>query len=69
MGRPVSEYAIYQGDTFLDIRTVAELAEKFKVAPETIRFWASPAHLKRTEKAIDNRGGQKVVIKLEEDEE
>lgn len=62
-------YAIYQGDEFLDIGTIAELGEKFNVAPETIRFWATPAHLERTKKANGDVGDRKIVIKIEKDEE
>lgn len=69
MPRPVSDYAIYQGDTFLDIGTVSELAEKFKVTPETIRFWGTPAHLKRMKKSDGEIGDSKIVIKLDDEDE
>lgn len=69
MPQVASAYAIYQGDEFLDIGTVHELAEKFNVAPETIRFWASATHLRRAEKADGKLGHRKIVIKIEEDEE
>lgn len=69
MPRFPSEYAIYQGDTFLDIGTIAELAEKFEVAPETVRFWGTTSYLKRSKKENGEFGDCKIVIKLEDDDE
>lgn len=69
MGRKPAQYAIYQGEEFLDIGTVDQLAEKFEVRSETIRFWATPTHQKRMANEDGSIGDRKVVIKLEEDEE
>lgn len=52
-------YALYKGDTFLDIGTAQELAGKFNVKKETIRFLASKANYKRLEKRKDT--SQKMV--------
>lgn len=48
------------GDEFLDIGTVEELAKKFNVKKETITYWASPANVKRAGK------NGKVAVKLDE---
>lgn len=69
MVRKPAEYAIYQGDKFLDIGTAAELAERFRVLPETIGFWATPTHHQRMKKKDGDIGNRKVVIRIEEDEE
>lgn len=45
------EYAVWRGEDCLAIGTVAELAERFGVKPETVRWWASPAAHRRAEKS------------------
>ena len=53
-------YAIYKGDTFVDLGTVAYLSKKYGISEETIRFYASPVYRRRLEaKNIKNR---KIVI-------
>lgn len=52
------EYALYHGDEFVAIGTKKELAELEGVSMNTISFYATPCHLKRT----NYRG--KVVIKV-----
>ena len=52
-------YALYKGDTFLDIGTAEELAIKFNVKKETIKFLASKSNYKRLEKRKDK--SQKMV--------
>lgn len=41
------EYALYLGDEFVCIATVRELAERLRVRPATIEYYASPANLRR----------------------
>lgn len=41
------EYALYQGDEFVCIATMKELAERLRVRPETIEYYASDANLRR----------------------
>jgi len=45
--RSHARYAVWKGDECLGIGTVAELAEKFGVAKQTIWWWASAANKKR----------------------
>lgn len=40
-------YAVYDNDTFVDVGTKHELAERLGVTTDTIVFIASPAHKKR----------------------
>lgn len=42
-----TEYALYHGDKFIAIGTADELARKQGVAPETIKFYATPAYAAR----------------------
>lgn len=46
-GKKLTEYALYKGDEFIDLGTVRELAKKYNVTEEYIRFISSPAHKKR----------------------
>lgn len=55
------EYAIYKGDTFIDIGTKKELAEKFNVNEDTITFWHSPSNLKRINSRKTYSGGMIVI--------
>ena len=49
------------GDEFLDIGTVEELAKKYNVRKETITFWASPANKRR----VKNKG--KVAVRIDDE--
>lgn len=44
------EYALYKGDEFIDLGTVAELAKRNGLSESTIRFYSRPAYLKRIKK-------------------
>ena len=57
----MKEYAVYKGDEFLAIGTAEELAEKFNVRPRTVKDWSCPSYYKR--------GGRKIAILLEDDED
>ncbi|MEY8458609.1 hypothetical protein [Lactococcus ileimucosae] len=52
-------FAVYKGEEFLDEGTVEELAKKFNVKPETVKFWATPTSYKR------DKGNRKIAIRLE----
>ena len=54
-------YALYHGDTFIDLGTKEYLAKLMGVKKKTISFYMSPTWLNRT-----NYNGY-VVIKSEED--
>lgn len=47
MARPQEEYALYKGDTFLDIGTAEELAEKYPVKASFVRYSTAPSAVKR----------------------
>lgn len=40
-------YALYKGDTFLDIGTAEQLAEKFNLSPNFIKWAGCPSAVKR----------------------
>lgn len=44
------EYAVYKGEEILAIGTLTECAKALKVKEGTVRFYATPAHKKRTGK-------------------
>ena len=54
-------YALYHGDTFIDLGTKEYLANLLKVKTNTIKFYTSPTYRKRT----GDRGY--LVIKIEEE--
>lgn len=58
------EYALYKGDKFLDLGTAEELAKKFNVKKETIKFYCTNTYLKRIGKDYKNR---LIAVKLEGD--
>lgn len=47
-------YALYKGDTFLDIGTAVDLAKKYNVEPRTIKYYSMESYLKKSTK-INNR--------------
>ena len=59
-------YAVYKGDILLGIGTTKELSEKFNVKRTTVRFWTTPANLKRAAKHKECKG-HKIAIKIEEE--
>lgn len=60
MSRLKSEYALYKGDVLLDIGTLDELQEKYKVKRETLYFYQTPAHKRR-----EKKGNLRVLVKLD----
>lgn len=45
-----SEYALYKGDTFIDLGTAEELAEKHNFKLRTIYYMTEPSYRKRMRK-------------------
>lgn len=46
----VKEYAVYKGDTFIDLGTVDELAERLNLSRKTILWYASCKRWKKEAK-------------------
>ena len=40
-------YAVYRGDEFIDMGTIKQLASKFRVKEDTMRYYTSKAHKRR----------------------
>lgn len=59
-------YAIYKGDTFLDIGTLKELAKKFNVKEKTIYFYSTEVYKKRRNYNFDNCY---IVIEVDESDD
>jgi hypothetical protein len=47
MAKVKTVYGVYKGEEFLDVGTMAELAERFDVDEVTVQKWASPTNHKR----------------------
>lgn len=57
-------YALYHGDTFLDVGTADELAERRGVQRRSVLFLATKTHKERTDYENSTR-----AYRLEEDED
>lgn len=55
-----SQYALYEGEKLVEIGTKRELAELLKVKVETITFYTTPTHRKRSKNGY-------CVVKIEEE--
>lgn len=59
----MKEYALYKGENILAIGTIKELAKKFNVKEKTMRFYGTPANLRKNSKSkIEN---YRVLVKLD----
>lgn len=54
-------YALYKGDSFLDMGSKSYLARLIGVKIKTIEYYMSPAHRRKT------KGNAYLVIKVEDD--
>lgn len=57
-------YAVYKGDTFIDLGPTGELADRIGVKKQTIIFWASNSNFNR----IKNYENHMIAIRIENDE-
>lgn len=60
------EYALYKGDTFVDMGTADYLAKLLNVKRETIKWLASPTARKRRKKGEDSNALICVRIDMKE---
>jgi hypothetical protein len=60
------DYALYKGDTFIDLGSKKRLAERIGVSVSTITFYGTPTYIKRGKREDSNRY---LVIKIRSDEE
>ena len=58
------DYALYKGDTFLELGSRKKLAEYLKVSLNTITFYMSPTYKKRAKNEYSNR---LIVFRIEDD--
>lgn len=68
MNFKIEKYALYAGDKFLDEGTADQLAKKFNVKRDTIKFYATPEYKRRLESRKNPTGRAKIVIRIEEDQ-
>ena len=70
MGHKQKVFAVYRGDTFIDVGTLKELSPRLRAKESTIRYYTSQAY--RNKLAKRNNGQydtQLVAISFYEDEE
>ena len=65
MGNKPSVFALYKGDTFVDVGTYAELAARTGIKIETLRFYATAMHRKR----LKNPEKGLIAVRLEEEDD
>ena len=65
MGNKPSVFALYKGDTFVDVGTYAELAARTGIKEESLRFYATSVHRKR----LKNPDKGLIVVRLEEEDD
>jgi len=56
------EYAIYKGDTFIDLGTIEYLSQKYKISKQVLRNYTSSKYHTR------NKGNAIILVKIEEDD-
>ena len=59
-------FALYKGDTFIDLGTAKELSKKYKVKPETIRYLSTPANLKRIMDRKNPKFNALITVKIDD---
>lgn len=60
-------YAIYKGDTFIDLGTKKELAKKMNCRTEFIGYLATPTNLRKIQKRKNKDNNALIAIRIEED--
>ena len=65
MGNKPSVFALYKGDTFVDVGTYAELAARTGIKKDSLRFYATAVHKKR----LKNPEKGLIVVRLEEEDD
>jgi hypothetical protein len=61
----VNEYALYKGDTFVDLGTMSHLSKVTGKSSDTLRFLSTPTYISALAKTT--RTAAMVVIKIEEE--
>lgn len=64
----MKEYALYQGDSLIDIGTIAELSDKWGISQSTLR-WSASGVGKRRREGKRPRKDTIIVIRIEEDKD
>lgn len=64
----MKEYAVYKGEDFLVMGTLAECAEKLGVLPATVYFYSTPTYQRRLAKR-KMTGNARVTVPLDEEDD
>ena len=63
-------YALYVGDTFIDVGTAKEIAERQGITPKTVQYLSTPAYLRKLEtRKKTSKKGYQICIKVDMEEE
>lgn len=62
-------YALYKGDTFADMGTLQEMADRRGIKPETLYYYSMPAQLKRIKRRHCDIHHCFICVNLEADDE
>lgn len=60
----MADYALYKGDTFIDLGSKRRLAQRIGVSEDTITFYGTPTYRNRGKEEDPNRY---LVIKIEDE--
>lgn len=63
------EYALYKGEDLLSIGTVAEICKDMNICKNTLKTYHSNAYKRDRESRKPYKGGPRVLVKLEDEEE
>lgn len=58
-----ADYALYKGDTFIDLGTKRHLARRIGVAPATIHYMTTPAYRRK----MGDYSNAYICIRIEDD--
>ena len=63
----MKEYALYQGDEFIEIGTLEKLARLLNIKERTAYFYTTRAYKKRLKNRKHKQEGPKIIISLDDE--
>ena len=64
----MAEYVLYKGEEVIGIGTAKELAKQHGINEQTVRFYATPSHMRRVENSVDPED-RIIAVKVDDEEE
>jgi hypothetical protein len=63
-------FAVYRGDTFIDLGTLRELSNRLGIKSTSIKYYTTAAYKRKVEKRIKGRyENQMIIIEIPEGED